>query len=886
MKTTVFTKYHIAAGAKMAEFAGYNMPIEFTGINDEHMAVRNGAGVFDVSHMGEIWVKGPRALDLLQRITTNDVSKLFDGKVQYTCMPNGRGGIVDDILVYRVDAETYMLCVNAANIDKDWKHICAEGKAFGMEAGHGRELYNASDEICQLAVQGPLAMKIVQKMCAEPVEGMEYYTFKKMPVAGCDAILSITGYTGSGGCEIYVANEDGDKLWKALWEAGAEFGLKNIGLGARDTLRLEAALPLYGHEMGLDPAGNEMPIFAVPLAKFAVSFAPQKGDFIGRKPLEQQFAAFKRIMNRDFSDLSVLPRRIQPITLLDRGVMRAGMPVYRGEKQVGWVTSGTMVPYYVAEGEGLQTVITDETAKRAIGLCYIDSDILTDDTVEVDIRGKRLKAVIPANHMSVSAPPFARPLLYRPEEKDPVGSLENLPGKAFELLKKAEENHLWRQKQCINLIPSENTPSHAVQMLSASDPSCRYAEHKKVLSFYDKDIFYYQGTKFIDEVERLLVEQMRLYLGCAQVETRVVSGQMSNMATFSALMDWKNRLDRKHTPQRLGYVMNNHIIKGGHLSAQPMGALRDYVAVDPKTERTAVVNFPVCCDNIYKIDVEGTKKLIDEYRPELIIFGKSMVLHREPVAEIRAFVDAQNIPTTIMYDMAHVLGLIGDHFQNPFADGAEIVTGSTHKTFFGPQRGVIGVNYQREDLKWGLWEAIESRTFPGSVSNHHLGTQLGMLMAAYEMNHFKDAYQSAIIANAKHFARALKAQGLDVQGDPAIDYTETHQVIVSVGYGTGPEVAERLEENNIIVNYQATPEEEGFTASGALRMGVSEMTRFGFGPAEFDELASLMADCILRGKDISEDVVRLRSRFTKMHYCFNDAEFNAALDRFAGEIGF
>ena len=160
MKTTAFTKYHIAAGAKMAEFAGYNMPIEFTGINDEHMAVRGGAGVFDVSHMGEIWVKGPKALGLLQRITTNDVSKLYDGKVQYTCMPNGRGGIVDDILVYRVDAETYMLCVNAANIEKDWNHICEQGRAFGMEAGHGKELYNASDEICQLAVQGPLAMKI------------------------------------------------------------------------------------------------------------------------------------------------------------------------------------------------------------------------------------------------------------------------------------------------------------------------------------------------------------------------------------------------------------------------------------------------------------------------------------------------------------------------------------------------------------------------------------------------------------------------------------------------------------------------------------------------------------------------------------------------------
>ena len=322
MKSTVFTKYHIAAGAKMAEFAGYNMPIEFTGINDEHMAVRNGAGVFDVSHMGEIWVKGPRALDLLQRITTNDVSKLFDGKVQYTCMPNGRGGIVDDILVYRVDAETYMLCVNAANIDKDWKHICAEGKAFGMEAGHGRELYNASDEICQLAVQGPLAMKIVQKMCAEPVEGMEYYTFKKMPVAGCDAILSITGYTGSGGCEIYAANEDGDKLCKALWEAGEEFGLKNIGLGARDTLRLEAAMPLYGHELTDDIT-----------PKMAGLPCKLDGkDFIGHDALVKRGAPeVKRVGLKG----------------VGRGIVREHCDLYAapdGEK-IGWTSSGTFAPY-------------------------------------------------------------------------------------------------------------------------------------------------------------------------------------------------------------------------------------------------------------------------------------------------------------------------------------------------------------------------------------------------------------------------------------------------------------------------------------------------------------------------------------------------------------
>lgn len=360
MKTTVFTKYHIAAGAKMAEFAGYNMPIEFTGINDEHMAVRNGAGVFDVSHMGEIWVKGPRALDLLQRITTNDVSKLFDGKVQYTCMPNGRGGIVDDILVYRVDAETYMLCVNAANIDKDWKHICAEGKAFGMEAGHGRELYNASDEICQLAVQGPLAMKIVQKMCAEPVEGMEYYTFKKMPVAGCDAILSITGYTGSGGCEIYVANEDGDKLWKALWEAGAEFGLKNIGLGARDTLRLEKGFCLYGND--IDDTTSPLEAGLGWITKFA-----EGKDFIDRAAMERLKA-------------EGVGHKLVGLKMVERGIPRHGYAIAAPDgTEIGHVTSGTMSP----------------CLKVGVALGYVEAAYAKPGTeIAVVIREKPVKAEV------------------------------------------------------------------------------------------------------------------------------------------------------------------------------------------------------------------------------------------------------------------------------------------------------------------------------------------------------------------------------------------------------------------------------------------------------------------------------------------------------------
>ncbi|MBP3482539.1 MAG: glycine cleavage system aminomethyltransferase GcvT [Alistipes sp.] len=360
MKTTAFTEYHIANGARMAEFAGYNMPIEFTGINDEHMTVREKAGVFDVSHMGEIWVKGDKALDFLQHITTNDVSKLYDGKVQYSCMPNGRGGIVDDILVYRFDDKTYMLCVNAANIDKDWQHILREGKAFGMEAGHGKELYNASDEICQLAVQGPAAMKIVQKMCDEQVGDMEYYTFRKTKVAGCDAILSITGYTGAGGCEIYIANEDADRLWKALWKAGEEFGLKNIGLGARDTLRLEKGFCLYGND--IDDTTSPLEAGLGWITKFI-----DGKDFIDREAMEKLKA-------------EGVKRKLIGFKMIDRGIPRHGYELAAPDGEpIGCVTSGTMSP----------------CLKVGIGLGYADARYAAVGTqIAVVIRGRLLKAEV------------------------------------------------------------------------------------------------------------------------------------------------------------------------------------------------------------------------------------------------------------------------------------------------------------------------------------------------------------------------------------------------------------------------------------------------------------------------------------------------------------
>ena len=884
LKRTVLYQAHLDAGATMVDFGGWDMPIQYPdGIVAEHLFCRRHCGIFDVSHMGRIDVEGPDMAAFLQYVLSSNVLALDLNQAQYCIIPDENGCAVDDAYLYRFEKDRYFLVVNAGNIDKDWAHLKKQAERFDVR------LTNVSDQYAAIAVQGPESKKILmtlaggRQLTAENVKN----ALGTLEMEGKPVRIAKTGYTGEPiGYELYCRSADARYFWDRLIALGA----KPTGLGARDTTRREAALPLYGHELGECELGGEIPIYAVPLAKFAVSFAPEKGDFIGREALRKQFEAFKKIMNRDYSALADLPYRIQPVYLEGRGVLRKGFPVYckdawAGGRQIGYVTSGTMIPYYKTTGEGLDTVFTDETGKRSIGLAYMDSRVCQDFDIEIDIRGKRQPAKVVGYHIRQDAAPYVRPILpgVKPEAAAP--SQDSYAEKVRNLFAAAERNHIWRQNECINLIPSENTQSRAVRMLSASDPANRYAEHKKQKAFYDAEIFYYQGTGFIASVEAMLVEEMKKFLGASQVETRVTSGQMSNTAVFSAMMDFKNRVDRKRTPQRLGWVMNNHIVRGGHLSAQPMGAFHDYVAIDPVTEKQMVVNFPVCEENPYQIDVEKTKLLLAQYKPELIIFGKSMVLYKEPVAEIRRFVDEQGIRTTIMYDMAHVLGLIGDHFQNPFEEGAEIVTGSTHKTFFGAQRGVIGVNYQPEDLKWGLWETIETRAFPGSVSNHHLGTLLGQLMAAYEMNAFRDEYQKAVMENAKHFARCLAYEGLDVAGDPKMDYTETHQVIVKVGYARGPEIAERLEANNIICNYQATPEEEGFSASGALRMGVNEMTRFGFGKDEFAQLAHLIAECVLHNACVKEEVKQLRAGHTDMRFCFSDAQTEELLQRFAQATG-
>ena len=870
LQRTLFYERHVAAGAKMVEFGGWEMPVMYpTGIIREHLSTRKGAGLFDVSHMGRFIVKGRDALKFLQHTLTNNAEALDirTTGAQYTLIPNETGGAVDDAYLYRFEEDEYLIVVNAANRDKDWEHLQTL-----LSVNNEIELLDQTEEISMLSLQGPQSRQILQSLIStgelpEPKRN----SVGTVSISGADVMVARTGYTGEPLCfELFVGQDNALMLWDRLIEEGAS----PVGLGARDTLRLEAGLPLYGHELGMDNDGNEIPILACQVAKSAVSFSPLKGEFLGHAPLLMQFEALKGIISRDYSLMVALPRMIRPIAIIERGIARAGSKIFKGKRHIGYVTSGTMVPMWSVEGEGLESAQTDQQELRSICLGYIDSDIIEDERLEIEIRGRVVEAVTVPYHLRSDAPPYARPIVFdheTPSDELPAGDATE---KIRHLLKKTVENTIWRQQECINLIPSEMTLSPMARLLSVMDPAFRYAEHKKSQAFYDASIFYYQGTDFIAEVEYLLADEMQKYLGCPEVETRLISGQMANMALFSAMIDYLNRADRKCEPRRIGQIMCNHIGKGGHLSAQPMGALRDFIAHDPHTERPAVINFPVLLGNPYKIDVPATMQLIDEFSPELIIFGKSMVLHKEPVAEIRQFLDAQGIDAVVMYDMAHVLGLIGPHFQQPFDEGADLVTGSTHKTYFGTQRGIIGCRYREDEERYELWEALVRRTFPGSVSNHHLGTLLGLLAAAYEMNHFKDRYQPKVIANAKAFARALTECGIDVAGDPAIDYTETHQVVVKVGYGLGPEIAGRLEASNIICNYQAIPSEEGFTAAGALRLGVSEMTRFGMEEEDFRKLAGLIHDVVKKEINVQNRVKTFRQRFRELQFCFKRDEFS------------
>lgn len=354
MKTTPFTDVHIALGAKMHEFAGYNMPIEYSGILDEHATVVNGVGVFDVSHMGEFWVKGPNALAFIQSVTSNDASVLPYGKAQYSCFPNETGGIVDDLIVYHFGQDNYLLVVNAANIEKDWNWCVSHNAA-------GAELENASDRTAQLAIQGPKAREVLQRLTPVDLASIPYYAFTVGEFAGCnDIIISNTGYTGAGGFELYFPPEVAMTIWNAIFEAGKPEGIKPIGLGARDTLRLEMAFCLYGND--LDDTTSPIEAGLGWITKFV-----DGKNFTNRAALERQ-------------KQEGVSHRLCAFELVDKGIPRHGYEIVDAEgNAIGHVTSGTMSP----------------VLKKGIGMGYVKTPLWkTGSEIYIKVRNRNLKAVV------------------------------------------------------------------------------------------------------------------------------------------------------------------------------------------------------------------------------------------------------------------------------------------------------------------------------------------------------------------------------------------------------------------------------------------------------------------------------------------------------------
>ena len=878
---TVLHDWHVGAGAKMIDFGGWDMPVQYpSGIIQEHLATRRHAGLFDVSHMGRYKVTGPQAEALLLRTLTNNAKALAPGQAQYSFIASEAGGAVDDAYLYKLAEQDFLLVVNAGNRPKDWDWLTTHNQDIGAE------LVDVSEDLAMISLQGPRASEILEQVVG--AEALPENKRNRLSIASADGYevtLSRTGYTGEAMCfELFVESAHAVELWGRLVGLGAV----PVGLGARDSLRMEAGLPLYGHELGLDPDGEEIPIFANSLANFAVRPSGLNG-YLGHDALERQREDFVRIKRGEL-DTPVAERclkhLVQAIAVFgDRKPLRAGFKVLHEGEAVGHVTSGSSVPFARFYGEGITAVPSDDHDLRPIGLALIRSDIAyrTDRPVVLEVedsRGKRFEAELVERNLW-PLPPYGRPYkgFIGPRKIREVKA-EEAAAAARQLAADSEANTRWRRRDCINLIPSEQSVSAYVESLVTADAAGRYNEHNRIAALGPDapDVRYYKGTGFIMEKEEELKAALRTFFGCTRVEPRVISGQMANDTVYDALTQFRNRHRRGGELRRLRRVLVHDLTKGGHLSAQPTGALRNYIARDPESGAPAVEHFPIQAENPHRIDVEAAKRVIDEARPELIVFGRSVIIHKEPVRELAAFVhetfgrDNPERPL-ILYDGAHVLGLLGPYFQAPLAEGADLVTGSTHKTFFGPQRGVILGNIEPGSAFEPLWRLIESRAFPGHVSNHHLGTLLGLLGATYEMIQFRDDYPKQVVANAKAFARALAQQGLTLEGDSQCDFTETHQVLLRTARSHGEAVASRLEANNIITNPQAFHDDPSFAAASGVRMGTQEMTRHGMVEDDFRALAALLAEAIGDEGAHPEDhwksaVADFRSRFTEMRFCF------------------
>ena len=425
MKRTPLYEEHLKLGAKMVEFSGWEMPLNYpAGILSEHLATRKFGGLFDISHMGRFRISGQDALPFMQYVLTNNAAALQPGQSQYTIIPNESGGAVDDTYLYRMDEKEYLLVVNAANTEKDWLWLQKYKSEFPRLV-----LEDHTAGIAMLSLQGPKTKAVLEailgdvRKLTEPARNM----LTAVELFGAKVPIARTGYTGEPICfELFPPAEIAARLWTDLLGIGMKEAIVPVGLGARDTLRLEAGLPLYGHELGSDLEGKEIPVFALPAARIAVSFSSMKGEYVGRETLMKQFQEIKLRQEGQLTtpkEELLVPKSIMPMSISGDGIARADFPVYVGENFVGSVTSGTAIPYYKTDGTGIKAKPGTESSRRAICLAYLDADLREGQRTKVVIRDKIAEAIIVRRHIGGEAAPYARPLLIEEQENvQPVRS--------------------------------------------------------------------------------------------------------------------------------------------------------------------------------------------------------------------------------------------------------------------------------------------------------------------------------------------------------------------------------------------------------------------------------------------------------------------------------
>lgn len=886
-KLTVLGRWHEAHGGDMTDFGGFWMPVHYgkgktrtskqdNPIFTEHLQARRRIVEFDVSHMGRYDLVGTDAIPFAQYVSTNNAAALEDGQGQYILLSDVRGIALDDAYLYRLGKDHLRLVVNAGNRLKDWNRLMAHKGSFPNVT-----LVDRSEELAMVSLQGPESSLILADLVGARNLPDKKNKFALVELHGKQVMVAKTGYTGEAkGYELILPAEIAPEVWERLID---EFHVTAAGLGARDSLRTEAGYPLYGHEFS-DVPGREIPILANNTARIGISFAPVKRDYLGREALDGQMTESEHIMRGRYDLLpsdGKLKRIVRPILVENLNPSRSLRPGYRiffGDQEVGVVTSGVFAPYLKFTGDEPDSVPTDQTGIRSIGLAMLDvrPDLRFNQHEPIKLRiveqnGKDrpdLDSILLDTHLRTAAP-WSRPVVSFPYPREtPIADDSSSATKVADYVKPFFNYQRRRQEERLLMVPSVIITA-PLQALVATMLRGIYAEHRSLFGPSAEDTLFYPSTEpilvaerrvegeYLKWVSRLRGEYQRSF--GPQVEVRPISGQQGNSIVFEAIYKYKNRGYRKGTPPKKLRAIVNDIAYGGHLSSQVMGAMGPHVEKDSVTERYAVDFFPVMKENPYQIDVAETIKLIEKFKPDALVFGKSMIIGREPVKEISDALDqmyGRGNPDRpiLVYDAAHVLGLLGPHFQNPFLEGIDLVVASTHKTWPGPERGVILGNLRKGSVMEELWRYIVDTTFPGHVSDHHPASLVASYIDAIEMNAHGEAYAKKVIENTKAFAKAAHLLRLGVIGGAADDMTVTHQVLFNMGYAQGYHFQKALQRNGIDANAQGIEGESFLEASGT-RTGTNVMTKYGAEPPHFEQIAQFFRD-VKDGRNGVMDAVR------------------------------